>query len=50
MQKYSIHFEISQGRKTKNGMLVPTNYNFWEPLLSHFRIDCWIDEVDKINI
>lgn len=28
MQKYSIHFEISQGRKTKNGMLVPTNYNF----------------------
>lgn len=56
MQKYSIHFEISQGRKTKNGMLIPTNYNFWKPLLSHFikksthfRIDCWIDEEAAIE-
>jgi len=51
MKKYSVHFEISRGRKTKSGVLVPTNYDFWEPLLSYFikkctnfRIDCWKDE------
>ncbi len=37
-------------------MLVPTNYDFWEPLLSYFikkctnfRIDCWIDEKEAIE-
>lgn len=56
MQKYSIHFEISQGRKTKSGMIVPINYNFWEPLIflfvkkcTCFRIDCWIDEETAIK-
>jgi hypothetical protein len=55
MKKYFVHFEILQGRKTKSGMLVPTNYDFWEPLLSHFiekcthfRIDCWLDEATAI--
>jgi hypothetical protein len=33
MKKYSVHFEISRGRKTKSGVLVPANNDFWEPLL-----------------
>lgn len=56
MKKHFIHFEISQGRKTKSGIIVPINYNFWEPLISffckkctHFRIDCWIDEETAIE-
>ena len=56
MQEYSIHFEISQGRKTESEILVPTNYGFGEALLSyfikkctHFRIDCWIDEETAIK-
>ena len=56
MKKYSVHFEISRGRKTKSGVLVPANNDFWEPLLSyfikkctHFRIDCWIDEETAIK-
>lgn len=55
MKKYSVHFEISRGRKTKSGVLVPVNYDFWEPLLSYFikkctnfRIDCWKDEETAI--
>jgi len=56
VQKYSVHFERLKGRKTESGILVPTNYNFWEPLLmyfikkcTHFRIDCWADEETAIS-
>lgn len=54
-KNYSVHFEISRGRETKIGVLVPINYDFWEPLLSYFikkctnfRIDCWMDEKTAI--
>ena len=56
MKKYSIHFEKSQGRNTKSGIIIPTSYDFWEPLISYitkkstkFRIDCWTGEEKAIS-
>ncbi|MDI3478574.1 MAG: hypothetical protein PWQ59_2099 [Thermoanaerobacterium sp.] len=47
MEKYSVHFEIGNGRETKTGVTIPENYDFLVPLMTYFIKKCTFFRIES---